>query len=177
MIAALFLVSLNSQRLTDGSCHGATGLVLHRRWCPATNAAGSTAVVSKFFDEAKIATSMSTKKSINVRVMDKRIEGNAGSTTGDIDSKDFLHTEGHNKMSSWSLDVLPAVVETDVAYVVFRRLSEDVLLLASCQVEVRNSHLYILKNFVLKNVVCCCEYIKRRNYFAESYGLIFVPAL
>ena len=63
MIAAVYLVSLTetSGASSSSSEHGEAAhmrpaLLLHRRYCPSANAAGSVAVVDKFFGVARAMT-------------------------------------------------------------------------------------------------------------------------
>lgn len=138
MIAAIYLVSLSDTGAPSAAAGGGEGsgvgrgsIVLHRRWCPSANAAGSVAVVDKFFKEARARTAeaIAAVASTSAAIADGG--GDDRPTTG----RDGADDNDKTGPSPWSLNVLPPVVETDIAYVVFRRLSDGLLLMASCQVE------------------------------------------
>ena len=155
MIAAVYLVSLtetssggtsSSSGEHGDAAHARPAILLHRRYCPSANAAGSVAVVDKFFGVARALTAEALASSSSSSSAGGGGGGGGASSNGadtklDSDRADSQSNRGSwndtsaTNLSSWSLKVLPPVVETDAAYVVFRRISDGVLLLASCQVE------------------------------------------
>ena len=133
MIAAVYCVSLTDSAGDDGK---SGAVVLHRRWCPASNAAGSLMVVEKFFKQARTLTAEAIAEA-TISGYDGGVKGISSSMKSQSNSNSDLHSDllSADTTSLWSLNVLPTIVETDVAYVVFRRISDAVLLMASCQIE------------------------------------------
>lgn len=156
MIAAVYLVSLTETTSGGGTSsssssgnHGdatqtKSAILLHRRYCPSANAAGSVAVVEKFFGVARALTAeaLAAASSASSSVAEAAVASSNGADTKLESDRSNMQSNGGEwrdtsaaDLSPWSLKVLPPVVETDVAYVVYRRISDGVLLLASCQVE------------------------------------------